>query len=116
MMIKEIIYISLIRASGQSGVGYGVLGSAFVQLTITCGLQHIFPEIFGFKAFGQHGQCFEVVFDLLGVVGITISVDALLLDLTLRGVGFLLFVVLVVKNRRESESTGGRAEVEATSA
>nr|WP_283241366.1 TRAP transporter large permease subunit [Haloterrigena sp. H1] len=44
------------------------------------------------------------VFDLLGVAGITISVDTLLLDLTLRGIGFVLFVVLVAKNRREATS------------
>ena len=58
----------------------------------------------------------ETVFDLLGLVGVSVSVDALLLDLALRGVGFVLFVVLVAKNRREAESAGGRAEVDATSA
>jgi len=58
----------------------------------------------------------ETVFDLLGLVGVAVSVDALLLDLALRGVGFVLFVVLVAKNRREAESAGGRAEVDATSA
>jgi len=52
----------------------------------------------------------EAVFDLLGLVGVAVSVDALLLDLTLRGIGFLLFVVLVAKNKRESASTRGRAE------
>ncbi len=42
------------------------------------------------------------VFDLLGLVGVTVSLDALLLDLTLRGVGFALFVALAAKNRREA--------------
>jgi TRAP-type uncharacterized transport system fused permease subunit len=56
------------------------------------------------------------VFDVIGLAGVTVSVDALLLDLVLRGVGFVLFVVLVVKNRRESESAGGRTEVGPTSA
>ncbi|MCD2202319.1 TRAP transporter permease [Halobacterium sp. KA-6] len=46
------------------------------------------------------------VFDLLGFVGVTVSVNALLLDLTLRGVGFVLFVALTLKNRRELGSTG----------
>ncbi|WP_222913816.1 TRAP transporter fused permease subunit [Natrinema sp. SYSU A 869] len=42
------------------------------------------------------------VFDLLGFAGVTVSVDALLIDLTLRGIGFVLFVVLVAKNHREA--------------
>ncbi|WP_336023667.1 TRAP transporter permease [Halobellus salinisoli] len=50
------------------------------------------------------------VFDLLGVFGVSVSVDALLLDLALRGIGFVLFVALVAKNKRESTSTRGRAE------
>ncbi|QCC49107.1 TRAP transporter permease [Halobellus limi] len=58
----------------------------------------------------------ESVFGVLGLAGVTVSVDALLLDLALRGVGFVLFVALVTKNRRESESAGGRTEVEAASA
>lgn len=46
------------------------------------------------------------VFDLLGFVGVTVSVDALLLDLTLRTVGFLLFAALTLKNKRELGSSG----------
>ncbi|WP_256403006.1 TRAP transporter permease [Halorubrum salinum] len=42
------------------------------------------------------------VFDLLGLAGVTVSVNALLLDLTLRGVGLVLFAAFAVKNRRES--------------
>ncbi|WP_144905423.1 TRAP transporter permease [Halobellus captivus] len=56
------------------------------------------------------GLLSSAVFDLLGVFGVTISVNALLLDLALRGVGFALFVALVAKNKRESTSTRGRAE------
>ncbi|WP_380679425.1 TRAP transporter permease [Salinigranum sp. GCM10025319] len=41
------------------------------------------------------------VFDLLGVVDVTVSVNATLLDLTLRGLGLVIFLVLLVKNRRE---------------
>ncbi|WP_247731273.1 TRAP transporter permease [Halovivax limisalsi] len=41
-------------------------------------------------------------FDLLELAGVTVSVDALLLDLTLRALGFVLFVALVAKNRREA--------------
>jgi len=45
----------------------------------------------------------ENVFDLLGLIGVSISVNALLLDLTLRAVGFVIFVVLVVRNRRNRD-------------
>ncbi len=54
------------------------------------------------------------VFDVLGLVGVTVSVNALLLDLTLRGVGLLLFGALTLKNRRESGSTGGTPEAAST--
>mgnify|MGYP000751902687 CR=1 FL=1 len=48
------------------------------------------------------GMLSTSVFDLLGFAGITISVNALLLDLTLRGVGFAIFAALTLKNRREA--------------
>ncbi len=44
------------------------------------------------------------VFDVLGVVGVSVSVNALLLDLGLRAAGFVLFLALALKNRRESTS------------
>jgi hypothetical protein len=43
----------------------------------------------------------QSVFDLLGLAGVTVSVNALLPDLTLRGAGLVLFVALTAKNRRE---------------
>ncbi|MFB6252098.1 MAG: TRAP transporter permease [Halobellus sp.] len=46
-----------------------------------------------------------MVFDLIGFAGVTISVNGLLLELALRGVGFVLFVALVAKNRREATPT-----------
>jgi len=45
----------------------------------------------------------ESVFDLLGLVGVSISVNALLLDLTLRAAGFGIFAALVVRNRRKHD-------------
>ncbi|MGQ4555522.1 TRAP transporter fused permease subunit [Halobellus sp. GM3] len=48
------------------------------------------------------GLLSTAVFDLLGLAGVSLSVNALLLDVVLRGVGFALFAVLVAKNRRES--------------
>ena len=45
----------------------------------------------------------ESVFDLVGLVGVSVSVNALLLDLTLRAVGFGLFAVLVVRNRQKRD-------------
>ncbi|MCG1002540.1 MULTISPECIES: TRAP transporter permease [Halobacterium] len=60
------------------------------------------------------GMLSTSVFDLLGFAGITVSVNALLLDLTLRGVGFLLFVALTLKNKRELGSTGETPEAAAT--
>ncbi|NIB99019.1 TRAP transporter permease [Halobacterium sp. R2-5] len=54
------------------------------------------------------------VFDVLGLVGVTVSVDALLLDLTLRGVGLLLFVALTLKNRRELGSAERTPEAAST--
>ena len=44
-------------------------------------------------------------FDILGVAGITVSVNALVLDLGLRAAGLVLFVALALKNRRESAPT-----------
>ncbi|WP_128903805.1 TRAP transporter permease [Halorubrum amylolyticum] len=49
------------------------------------------------------GMLSESVFDLLGLVGVTVSVNALLLDLTLRGIGFVLFVLFTIRNRRAFE-------------
>ncbi|WP_222919004.1 hypothetical protein [Natrinema sp. SYSU A 869] len=46
------------------------------------------------------------VFGLFGLVGVTASVDALLLDLTLRGIGLALFVVLAAKNRQDATAPG----------
>jgi TRAP-type uncharacterized transport system fused permease subunit len=42
------------------------------------------------------------VFDVLGLAGVSVSVNALLLDLGLRAVGLVLFAALALKNRRES--------------
>ena len=52
------------------------------------------------------------VFDLLGLVGVTLSPDALLLDLALRGAGLALFAVLVIQNRRKRDT--GSSEPAAT--
>jgi len=52
------------------------------------------------------GLLSEAVFDTLGLVGVSVSVNALLLDLTLRGIGFALFVALAVHNRRKAEREG----------
>jgi len=56
------------------------------------------------------GMLSTSVFDVLGFAGITVSVNALLLDLTLRGVGFLLFAALTLKNKRELGSNGETPE------
>ncbi|MEF8872896.1 MAG: TRAP transporter fused permease subunit [Haloarculaceae archaeon] len=48
------------------------------------------------------GLLSTAVFDLVGVFGVAVSPDPLLLDLTLRGIGLLIFVFLTVKNRREA--------------
>ncbi len=42
------------------------------------------------------------VFDVLGLVGVSVTVDDLLLDLTLRAIGLVIFAVLAVKNRRKA--------------
>ncbi|MFD1641957.1 TRAP transporter permease [Halohasta litorea] len=52
----------------------------------------------------------ETVFDLLGLVGITVSVDALLLDLMLRAVGFAVFVGLTLRNRQKAGPETGPAK------
>ncbi len=48
-------------------------------------------------------------FDVLGLVGVTVSVNALLLDLVLRGAGFALFAVFTLRNRRRSDGEGDGA-------
>ena len=50
--------------------------------------------------------------DLLGAVGVSVVVDDLLLDLTLRGVGLVAFLVLVLKNRREAAGESSVADAE----
>jgi len=45
----------------------------------------------------------ESVFGLLGVIGISVSVGALLLDLILRAVGFAIFAALVIRNRKKRD-------------
>ena len=49
------------------------------------------------------GLLSESVFDALGLVGVSVSVDALMLDLALRGVGFALFALLTLRNRRGAD-------------
>ncbi|WP_280536078.1 TRAP transporter fused permease subunit [Halopenitus sp. POP-27] len=58
------------------------------------------------------GLLSEAVFDTLGLVGISVSVDALLLDLALRGVGFALFALLTVRNRRKADGESGGPDTE----
>jgi len=53
------------------------------------------------------GLLSESVFDTLGLVGVSVSVNALLLDLTLRAVGFVLFVLFALR-------TDGRSTARAT--
>lgn len=55
------------------------------------------------------GMLSTSVFDALGLVGVTVSVNALLLDVTMRGVGFALFVLFTIRNRRTFEGEGGEA-------
>jgi hypothetical protein len=43
----------------------------------------------------------ESIFGLLGLVGVTVSVDGLLLDIGLRVVGGVVFVALAAQNRRK---------------
>ncbi|MXR40670.1 TRAP transporter fused permease subunit [Halobaculum sp. WSA2] len=50
------------------------------------------------------------VFDLLGFVGVTVTVNALLLDLTLRAAGLIVFVALAVRNRRKVPAAGDSTE------
>ncbi len=56
------------------------------------------------------------VFDLLGLVGVPVSIDELFLDLTLRAIGLAIFAALVVKNRRkltaETVATGSEGTVD----
>ena len=52
------------------------------------------------------GLLSESVFDTLGLVGVSVSVDALLLDLTLRAIGLALFAALTVANRRKADREG----------
>ncbi len=60
------------------------------------------------------GLLSATVFDLLGFVGVTVDVDALLLDLTLRAAGLIVFVALAAGNRRKLPPA--REQAEATSA
>ncbi len=46
----------------------------------------------------------ESIFDLLGLVSVTVSVDALSLDIALRVVGVVVFVALAAQNRRKRDT------------
>ena len=50
------------------------------------------------------GLLSESVFDLLSLVGVSPSVDALLLDLLLRGVGLALFAAFTLRNRQKRDT------------
>jgi TRAP transporter 4TM/12TM fusion protein len=50
----------------------------------------------------------ESVFGLLGLAGMTVSVDALMLDLSLRAVGFVVFISLAVRNRQKAGPETGK--------
>jgi len=52
----------------------------------------------------------ETVFSLLGLLGMSVSVDALLLDLTLRAVGFVVFVGLTLRNRQKAGPETGETK------
>ena len=55
------------------------------------------------------GMLSTAVFDALALVDVTVSVNALLLDVTLRGVGLVLFVLFTLRNRRKFDAEGGEA-------
>ncbi|MFC7068551.1 TRAP transporter permease [Halobaculum lipolyticum] len=57
------------------------------------------------------GLLSTTVFDLLGFAGVTVSVDALVLDLTLRAAGLIVFAALAAKNRREYTAGADRSDV-----
>jgi TRAP transporter 4TM/12TM fusion protein len=56
------------------------------------------------------GLLLDVAFDLLGLVGVTVAVDLLVLDLFLRGLGLALFVLLTFRNRRKAGIEGVSVE------
>ena len=53
------------------------------------------------------GMLSDPVFDILGLLGASVSVNALLLDLALRGIGFVLFALFALQNRRAADRDGG---------
>ena len=60
------------------------------------------------------GLLSESVFDLLSLVGVTLSPNALILDLVLRAAGFALFAILVVRNRRKRAAQSGERATSVT--
>ncbi|MEF8784136.1 MAG: TRAP transporter fused permease subunit [Haloarculaceae archaeon] len=54
------------------------------------------------------------VFDILGLVSVSVTVNDLTVDLALRAVGLVIFVALVVKNRREAALETPAGDVEET--
>ena len=56
------------------------------------------------------GLLLDVTFDLLGLVSVAVSPDTFLLSMGLRAVGLVVFVALVVENRRESNAEPTPAE------
>jgi len=98
-----------------AGVFLGVVAlGATVIGTLYTGLSRLERTGFGVSSLllMAPGLLSTSVFDLLGLVGVTVTVNDLVLDLALRGVGLALFVALAVRNRREAETEPAHGEPE----
>ncbi|MFW6321447.1 MAG: TRAP transporter large permease subunit, partial [Halohasta sp.] len=122
--------ILLVRGSGEEAAVIGLSDVAdlgfFVPevlipiLALTVGVAALGPSVIGYlyspvdgierAAFGVASLALTapllvhgIIQGLLGLVGLQLGVDPLVFDLVLRGLGLVLFVALVVDNRRASE-------------
>ncbi|MGQ3329173.1 TRAP transporter permease [Halorubrum sp. FL23] len=94
------------------GVFLGVIAlGATVIGTLYTRVDRLGRTVFAFSSLllMAPGMLSESVFDVLGLFGVSVSVNALLLDLALRAVGFVLFALFALRNRRTSEGEGDGA-------
>jgi len=88
-----------------AGVFLGVVAlGATVIGTLYTGLSRLERTGFGVSSLLLMAPALlsTAVFDVLGLVGVTVAVNDLWLDLALRAVGLVVFLALAVKNRRQA--------------
>ena len=104
--VPEILVPVLGVFLGVIGLGATVIGTLYVRVD---GLGRVGFAVSSLLLMAPR-LLSESVFGVLGVVGASVSVDTLALDLALRGVGFALFALFALRNRRKADRGADRGD------